>query len=395
MSVYSNVPTLFKHSTLIALAEARLAVNPANPHINDIDLHHEKIDLYEFSRNARSEKTIKRMMTNPALVDINGLVINKYHRIESLLEEYKDQFDDLHWRIMSSSQNPAILRFVGKYPKNIHWISMSANKSPEAISILEEHLDKIDWWYLSANPSAIDILENNKDKIIWSALCLNPNAIHLIEQKMDKINWTNLCENPNAIHIIEQNLKKVTWSILSKNPNAIPILEQNLDKIYSVNFLSNPNAMQIISQFPEFEKLFQCSELLSFDMFLKLPTAIAYIENNADKITRANLHLLAENPNGLGLIQRLLDTNRITKDDVSFYATTRSLLSNESLYELDYQEMSKIRSRIIYKDLITETVKREFIKNQSRSNVIELGWFSANIIVPLCAKIKEWLKFFA
>jgi hypothetical protein len=352
MATLSSI--LYKNATLLTLLQKKDTFNSSNPHANILEyfINNSSIDAYAFSCYA-SNKAIEMMMYHPELVDINGLVLNKHSKIGLLLEKYMGQFDHVHWIILSSSQNPAILRFLARHPENINWKSLSGNKYPDAICILKANLDKIDWTALSENPSAIEILENNQERINWHRLSGNPNAIHLIEQNLHKVSWVELCKNPNAINIIERNMSKIHWTFLYANPTAIHILEQHLhhaDYIDHMALLKNPNAMKIMSKYPD---------MFAFEVFLQHKDAGPYIETQLDRITRDNLHLLAQNPCGPRLIQKMLDMNLITVADLC--PITHLLLRNEYLYELDYKMMGRNRVDVIYYELIAKALHPDII----------------------------------
>jgi hypothetical protein len=127
-------------------------------------------------------------------------------------------------------------------------------------------------------------------------LSTNPKAIHLLEQNPEKIDWCQLSLNVNAISLLEQNPDKIHWEHLSRNPNAIALLEQNVDKIDWFLLSFNPKAIHLIKDNLYDKIIYRCSW--------------------------KNTH-------------------------VSCY-----LFANPSIFEPDYQEMSKDRMKIIYQELM-------------------------------------------
>jgi hypothetical protein len=336
----STVPLIYKYSNIKdILEESHTAFNPIflNPyatykdilrHISPTPNNQNRIMFQKWVASNSNNMAISMLFrTNPSVINLDGLVLNKNINIGPLLENCKDRFETKHWNIMSISHNPTILKFLEKNPTKICWSNLSSNSSTEAIRILKNNIDKIQWFSLSNNSAAIDILENNQDKIDWERLSENENAINLIENNLDKINWSHLSLNPSAIHI----------------------LENNLDKIDFANIMMNPKGMQIMENHPEL-----CEEY--FYYILSQPNAIHYIEENIHKFNSNYLQNLAFNTKAFPLIQKLLDTNRITKDDLITFASKTIFNYNKSLYLLDYQAMSKIRSKIIYQELIMKAL---------------------------------------
>jgi hypothetical protein len=359
-----------------AVEENNTLSNYINPHANmeqsflhelarivttQPSIREKKLFQYWYSRFSNN-KLIRFIIARNIPINIDGLIQSKNWTIEPLLEKHKDQLEITHWTTMTTSQNSTILRFIKKnieflrkYGMRIFWPPLSTNESPDAIQILKENPDLINWIFLSGNPSAIDILEENLDKINWDELCKNRNAIRLIEQNVDLINFKNLSSNPNAIHILLQNLDKIDFEKLAENPNA----------------------MEIMSIHQEFFDL-------HFNSFLKHPGAIPFIEMRMDRLGMEEVQLLAQNPNGLSLIHQLLDIGRITQSGL-IHLARGPLLRNEAVFELDYKKMAKARSRIIYEDLIMETLKPERVKlwldyfcDGDDNKACEFDWFSVN-----------------
>ena len=105
-------------------------------------------------------------------------------------------------------------------------------------------------------------------------------------------------------------LENLNWYGLSKNPNAIHLLEKNPDKI-RWNWLSqNPNAIHLL-------------------------------EKNPDKI---NWNCLSQNPNATHLLEKNLDKIH-----------WGWLSKNPSIFEEDYQTLSKERTEVLREELMAAT----------------------------------------
>jgi hypothetical protein len=124
--------------------------------------------------------------------------------------------------------------------------------------------------------------------------------------------------NPNAIkmfeyldQIIGNGLDYIVWSSFAANPNAISLLEQNPNKIVWTWLSCNPNAIHLLEQ-------------------------------NQDKI---NWYHLCLNPNAISLLQK-------NQDKIVWTWLSR----NPSIFEPDYQEMSKERTNIIYQELMEKAL---------------------------------------
>jgi hypothetical protein len=329
----SSIPTIYKYPNFKKLVELNSKINPifVNPHANLIEFaRHNKVKPYWISRHP-SNAAIEMMIANPKLVHIDSLLLNTNPKIGPLLEMHKHKIQKKHWRIMSESNNPAVLEFLEKHPEQIFWYYLSFNNCESAIRILEKNQDKIDWSALSTNPFAIEILRNNMDKIDWVLFCKNtsPQAIEIIEQM--------LIENPNIIHI----------ESLSTNPNAIHIISQHLDKLYSPSCLSlNPNAAHILEQHPH---------LIDFTNILYNSGAINYLKTQIDDINFGDIVKLCGNPKCIPVIQKIIDEELISPGELR-YITGQLLVDKPFVYELDYQKMSKYRSNIIYNELVAEAL---------------------------------------
>ena len=122
----------------------------------------------------------------------------------------------------------------------------------------------------------------------------------------------NTLELKILIHILEKNLDKVNWDFLSSNENAISILEKNLDKINWSYISGNKKFIQ--------DKRFN-------------------IEQHLDDL---DWEELSYNINAMPLLEKNID--KIDWD---------MLLYNPSLFDIDYIKMSKMRTNIIYQELIS------------------------------------------
>jgi hypothetical protein len=331
---------IYKHKGLVdrVLAETEVK-NPhfMNPHINikehfllqqskQLDSESETELWFWISRHP-SNFAIQLMKQNIRKINQHGLVGNQNPGIEGLLEKTMHKFKPSDWCYLCKSHNPAAMSFLQKRLKKIDWAELSENQYEGAIQILENNLDKVVWWIVSANPSAIKMIESNMDKVDFYSLCKNPSAIHLIKQNMDKLDdmeFEALSCNPNAIHIVKNNLEKISRFWFSRNPNAISILEEN----------------------PQFIEFFE---------LLRNPNAISLLEKNILHITLHQAEELVYNTKGIELFQKLFEIGTIPQDDFDYLVANR-LQENKSLFDLDYQAMSKIRVRTIYDELISKAL---------------------------------------
>jgi hypothetical protein len=311
------------------------------------------IETFYFATHP-SNKAIEIMTNNIDIIHLDGLICNNNPNIGPLLELTKHRFDFYNYECLCESHNPAAMLFLEKNLDQIDWILLSENSSEGAIRLLEKHLDKIKWKQLSSNPSAIHILRDNLDKINWKELCKNPNAIDIIKQNMDKINWKELCKNPNAIDIIEQNMDKVNWNALCLNPNAIHILKKNPSKININIFSYNQNVLDILNSHDEFRP-----DIIDFEQLLYNPNAIDYIEKHLDKFTdiinEVGCLLQNRNPKCIELVDKMWKMHLISNEDMKGIINMITFrINKEGIFQLDYQEMSKKRSEILYDELLAE-----------------------------------------
>ncbi len=327
---------IYKYPKLIDLIETYQDenYNPIfhNPHFN----------LIEYARNNNyvppwcfsiipSNEAINMMIEKPELVDFQYLMRNTNPRIRLLLEN-RTSFSRDEWDYMSSSRNSYIMELLEQNLDNINWEVLSYNKHEGAIRILKNNPDKIYWRNLMGNTAALEIFKEHQDKIIWNSkeFCSNPSAIELIEKmvhqkKWKKINFIALSANPNAIHILKQHMNKVAWDKLSKNPNAIDILMEHPEMISFTHFLQNPNAIPYIETVME--------------------------KQHIDNLDIVRISYLFYNQNCIPLIQKWWDEGRITRENIidNIYN-----IYSKSVYECDFQEMSKKRCKIIYEELIAK-----------------------------------------
>ena len=123
------------------------------------------------------------------------------------------------------------------------------------------------------------------------------------------LDW--ICEeklNPNAIPMLEENPEKINWFGICMNHNAIHILDNNPDKI-EIGVSVNKNAVHIIERYPE---------------------RIDWKYLSANENVKA-LNLLKKNPEKINWVQ---------------------FSRNPSIFELDFQEMSIARTRVLLEDLM-------------------------------------------
>ncbi len=319
---------IYKYPLVKAMCDANFYINSIylNPHANLIEFcrtNMTQINKFYFSRNP-SNKAVEMMMKNRNLIDVNGLVCNTNPKIGPLLEKTMHQFKKSTWFKLAESHNPAALAFLEKHPKKIDWHILSGNESEYAIRILEKNPDKIRWHVLSANPSALDIMCDYQDKIDWWSFCKNPNprAIRIIEHNLADINIEALSSNPDAFHIISENLDKISLHWLARNPNP---------KVFDL-FMEHPDLMEVSS-------------------FLVNPNVLPYLETHMELLDDVyNLREFIHNPNCVQFFEKKLAEGFIFNDDMDMICM--HMFEHTSIYDLDYQAMSKIRSKLLYPELI-------------------------------------------
>jgi hypothetical protein len=339
----------YKHQDFKDLFEKTSAqdVNLVNPHINKMEYFRKnpgKLNWLYLSKNP-SNCALKIIECNMSRIDLYGIIDNPSHNIGPILKEVSYRFSFWEWNALSMSNNPVILSFLSKHPKNIDWTRLHWNVNDDAIRIFENNLDRVQWHNLSPNynPLAIHLLEKNLHRIgiNWSDLSGNPNAIHLLEKNLDKINWDILSSNHNAIHLLEQNMDKINWCNLSLNHNAIHLLEKNISR-HDIDF----------------------SELV----FNTNPKALDLIEKHIDRVPKdIDLHRLAsrhihsefynsyygKDYNCIPMIRKMYEHGKISLKDLKDIVPN---INPESIYELDYQAMSKDRTKIIFEELMSKAL---------------------------------------
>ena len=128
----------------------------------------------------------------------------------------------------------------------------------------------------------------------------------------EKIDWQELSKNtsPGAIELLEKNFEKIDWIYLSGNPNAIHLLEKNPAKIDWYWLSQNPNAIHLLEKNPE-----------------KIVWYALSLNSNA-------IHLLEKNPE---------------KIHWGWFS------KNPSIFEEDYQTLSKERTEVLREELVMKT----------------------------------------
>jgi len=336
-----NSPITFKGKYL-SFALYLVVAPYLNPHTNITENYYsgykysERNYLYYVSKHP-SNKAVRLLMKNLDKINLDGLVQNTNPKIGPLLEHSLDKFYKSHWMWMCKySSNPTVMAFLEKHPYKINWDDLSYNTCSDAIKILEKNQDKID---------------------LFERFTYNPSAMDLIKKNLDKVNWYELCHNPNpeAILIIEQNLDKIGvhgWGALSSNPSAIHIIEKHLDKMIDLNclhFLSiNPNAMDILMKHPE---------LMNSRIF-ENPNALSFLESLDRNITKTRLsldYMATRNPNAFQFIEKMLNQGIISSNDIlDIHDHLIKNESLESLFDLDYQAMSKSRTKLLQDELMAK-----------------------------------------
>ncbi len=380
--------------------------------IDDVNAYISDMYLEMLSAHSSNE-AIDLMIKYPALIDLRELILNTNPRVVDILEEYTVSIMPYYWETMSLSENPAVLSFLGKHPDKINWIGLSTNECDEAICILEKHLDKINWSFLCSNKNfkAMELLEKNLDKLAncdWRLLIKNPFALGIFQRNMDKFMSLNPCTNTNPLvfEMIEQtgneefinklfnhcylstyanasnlilaNPTKVDWSELSNNSSdvAIQLLMANQEKINfsQLSFNTHPDAINLLMENPDRIEL---NAFLQNPSILYNQRAIAYLEAKIAQInsnpnedakywaTTRMLQFLGENPNCIPLLEKLLSTGKISQDTIYNAVAGRNqrtikvfMKTHLSMFDLDYQEMSKRRIYIIREELLIKTLLR-------------------------------------
>jgi hypothetical protein len=332
-----NQTKIYKHQYLINIAESAewpandmppdrlLSIPFLNPHENYVITSPVGAEApyfisykYGLSKHPHND-AVEMLKKEPQLVDLLGLIRNPNPKIAPLLEQYLEQFEHTHWTTMCRSNHKVILEFLEKHTDKIEWKELSGNEHEIAIRILQNNPHKINFEILSGNPSGFEIMN------------------------MDLINWRYFAGNthPDAIRIIEQNLDRVSTDTYWMEDD---------NYMYHSSLSQNPSAFNILLEHPHF---------IDFKCLLYNPSAsaLAYIEANITQINNSHVAYLVENPNGLMLIEKLLKQGQITQEALLDYYP--ELVMNPAFFEvdLDYQEMSKKRSNIIYYELMEKALR--------------------------------------
>ncbi len=332
-SLCKNHPIKFENSEKW-MYTYRVIAPYLNPHTNitkNYYLGYKYSDYLYYVSMHPSNHAVSLLIKNPDKINLDGLIKNTNPNIGPLLEHSLELFTENHWRWMSSfSSNPTIIDFLEKHLDKVLLCYLSNNTCNDAIKILEKKMDDISIWCysnLSANPSAINIIKNNIINIWWPSICQNahPEAISILEKNVDKIDFYELSSNYNAIHILEQNLDKIDMFRLSTNPNAMNILMKHPELIDDVGILANPNAL-------------------------------SYLESHVkDNKTNSLDYMATYNPKAFEFIEKMLEQGIISNVDIP--DIHKKLILNdsfESLFDLDYQAMSKVRIKLIQEELMAK-----------------------------------------
>jgi hypothetical protein len=324
-------PITFKRQSMFEHSVMAHYLNPhAKKYYSKYPYSNESNYLYYVSMDS-SNKVVGLLIDNLDKINLDGLVQNTSPKIGPLLEHSLDQFNNFHWTWMCQySSNPTVMAFLEKYPDKIQWSFLSRNTCDDAIKILEKNPHKICWWSLSSNPSAMGLIKKKRKKVHWGQLCknTNPEAISILEQNLDKMDtydWNRLSTNPSAIRILSQNLHKVNFKYLSENPSAMDIFINRPDLIHITRMITNPNAL-------------------------------SYLESHVKDNKQHWVYYMATyNPKAFQFIEKMLVQGIISCYDISDIHTY--LIRNESLeslFDLDYQAMSKSRTKLLRDELMAK-----------------------------------------
>ena len=267
------------------------------------------------------------------------LSLNNHPKALDILIANQDKID---WYNLSKNTNPKALGLLANNPKKINWKNLSGNETTEAIHILLNNFKRINWTFLSSNkhPMAIQILNDNQDKIDWHSITLNhnPAILPILERcdDTDLIPWNLLSTNPIAIPFLEKHPDKINWSYLTLNTNGIELLLNNIDKVDPYNIHHHIIYQKYISSFGGIE---EDTEDEDDEIIIQRP----------DIFDRFLLNIIEE-PDGLDILESNFDK---IKD---FEYVHRRLDNNPVLFDLDYQKMSILRSKIIYTELISKAL---------------------------------------
>jgi hypothetical protein len=339
------VEPIFKYQTLInkiiALDETYISYLSSNTNLGAVEFLEntpDHIDWYSFSFNSNTkacrilEKNVDQIVWELLSQNTNPVALK-------ILEK---NFDNISWPFLNYNNTDDAIDLLNKNPKNINWYGISRNSGKKALelithSINSKSIDNMCLYNLSSNTfnDIIKILKKMPDLINWDELSFNPSdeAINILQDNPDKINFFMLClnNNPRIISILNENLDKINWDNLSKN--------------------SNPSTIKLLEKYP---KNINYSQLCSNRYGVNLLKEYAK-NNNFDPISIA---ILCENTAAMDLINEKYDSfMALTQDDYETNRTIiRNILKNPALFDLDYKEMSKKRTKIIYYDLIEQAL---------------------------------------
>ncbi len=228
-----------------------------------------------------------------------------------LLNIQCDIYFPLRFYLNTCKDNLWVTKLLIENPDKIFWPDFCMHENQEAIDFIMKNPHQIEWEPFSSNPLAIEILRDpsNQEKICWDVLCLNPAAMDMIEKRFienpvdNGLNFSKLSRNPSAIEFLTKHQEKISFDDLCANPNGIPLIEQMMERHHFTGYTK---------------------------------------------------YLLAGNPNGLQLFEKLWKEGIISNGDIK--DCRDSLYNNESLFELDYVKMSKIRTKNIYYELIEKAL---------------------------------------
>lgn len=357
---------IFKYQKLIDII-----VNYKETPLNNVD----KLDVNDcyrtiFSRTKDISLLYNYFIKNNVYVCWEGILENPngIRFIESKIKEgiINDNFFENQDYLYALSSNINGVHILEKYVNKLKdWTELSSNIN--ALHILEKNLDKVVWDRLCANvnPKAIEILEKNMDKIDWEVLSANPNALHLIEKNMNKISWNYLSMNPNALHILEREDANVSWFSFHYNDNCFDLLEKNyfyLDifELVEYHFITKPENANKARAF--FEK--NAHIIGNKKMFCYIPGLINLCGMNKEQLIDYIKNATSKKIYGLDYYNKLLYNNSPEALDILIHFADkmcdlrelRKICYNDYLFDLDYQAMSIVRTKIIYDELLAKAM---------------------------------------
>ena len=336
------LPTIYKHNKLVTMLFAILDLDINTGYeLSKNELEHVKYYRNSFKKRYESMPEIyndENKINEKIRKDLwRYLCCNKNQNVVEIITRFPEY---IRWS--NFCENSGDIWYIKKHNQQIDWFALSYNAN--AIKYLEKHLDIVTacdthWKALSQNPNAIHILKKYPERIYWWSLCLNthPEAIDLLEQYPERIVWYNLCgnHNPAILRLIEKYPEKIDWCRLASNPYATHFLLKNMDKIDWYYFSRNPDieACKVIHANPQkysFRGLSYNTNPYIFDNILK------HFNSECEYCA------LCENPIALPILENKLGC-----------VSWGCLIKNPSLFEYDYLAMSKLRTKIIYDELLS------------------------------------------